>query len=585
MSYKHPRSSLSSTFSTLALALSVSVLGSCVDDIVIPDDAPPAALPIGQPRTVEVRFRRLDVKDYEQILTQEDLQQEDKFPRKILEDVWVLDYDMKAPVEEVLEQLSGLPPGEADKLPRAAQNMRRLLNMTADNVDLNGTKLEEMIGLAGAVGIPPAKVLAAMMGTQVSERTIPFSIAAEVLLELVLGSHPNAKFRLGPIDDEHPDGKYPISKNSLPITMWDVVSNFEDLVPRFGPTGDHPGFINSIEGLDIGKDAMELHLRANLNALPYKGIDLSSGYVANVNSTASQIESIFDFASPDWLTVTGLPEVVKMAAVTVTIVENREFLAGGDSQQPSGQGNSPIWDLPLWEFEHVLIEMARRRTASVPPHCDTYKLGTDVTAFEACVEVGGWTTMTTFTDIGNPPPPAYLWDLLAEVAQVRLHDGELAEGDGNVEFTLRDVEVALDEEAIIKQVKANIQANPKALARLAELLNDNADGDADFYYYRPNAADVDGDYLYFITEDDIRTEGGAPVRAYAYKHPGFYADAGLKQKLSKTTAIDGDDTHEKLKVSPGQVVFSEDDAGHVYQIAVGDKPTRSALTLTLTRVK
>ncbi|MBK7825945.1 hypothetical protein [Nannocystis sp.] len=465
--------------------------------------------------------------------------------------------------------------------------MRRLLNMTADNVNLEGTKLEKMIGLAGSVGIPPAKVLAALMCVQVSERSIPFALGAEVLLDLVLGSTPTPK-RLGPVTKEHPDGQYPIAARSLPITMWDVVSDFKDLSERFGPSGDHPGFISKIEGIEVGS-AMALHIRANLNALPYKGIDLGSGYVASVNSTSSQIDTLFDFDSPDWLTVTGLSDIVKIGAITVTIVEHKTFVPGGDSKSPSPNGNSAIWDLPEWEFEHVLIEMARRRTDTVDPHCDTYKLATQVTAFEACIDDTGWTTMETFTDIGNPPPPAYFWDILAEVAQVRLHDGGLAEGDGNVEFTLRDVEVSLDQEGIIATVKENIRANPKALAKLAELLNNNADGDADFYYYRPDAsnpADLQGDYLYFITEDDLRTDAdGAPVRPYAYKHPGFFADAGLTNKLSKTSKIDDDDTHEKLKVSPGQVIFAEDDAGHVYQVAVGDKPTRSALSLTLTRVK
>lgn len=54
-----------------------------------------------------------------------------------------MDYPMTDSVEQVLQQMSELPPSEADKLPVAAQNMRRLLNMTADNVNLKGTKLEE----------------------------------------------------------------------------------------------------------------------------------------------------------------------------------------------------------------------------------------------------------------------------------------------------------------------------------------------------------------------------------------------------------------------------------------------------------
>ncbi|MBK9755520.1 MAG: hypothetical protein IPO88_18820 [Nannocystis sp.] len=91
---------------------------------------------------------------------------------------------------------------------------------------------------------------------------------------------------------------------------------------------------------------MALHIRANLNALPYKGIDLGSGYVASVNSTSSQIDTLFDFDSPDWLTVTGLSDIVKIGAITVTIVEHKTFVPGGDSKSPSPNGNSAIWGPP-----------------------------------------------------------------------------------------------------------------------------------------------------------------------------------------------------------------------------------------------
>jgi hypothetical protein len=149
--------------------------------------------------------------------------------------------------------------------------------------------------------------------------------------------------------------------------------------------------------------------------------------------------------------------------------------------------------------------------------------------------------------------------VLAEVAQVRLHDPAspsdppIAEGAADVEFTLRDIQIPLDEPALLAGIKKNFAANPRALADMAELLNNNAEGDADFYYYRPdasNGADIEGDYLYFVTADDLRTDAqGALVRPYAYARPGFFADAELTTKLSTTAAIDGDTTHEKLKVT------------------------------------
>ncbi len=570
----------------------VATLTACVEDITVPEQTTPGVLPVGEPRTVELRFLRLDVKNYTQTL---DLAALRKLPRKTLDELWLLDFDMTDSVKIVLKQLATLSPSEADALSPAAKNMRKLLSMTADNVKLEGTKLEEMITLAGSVGLPPAKVLAAMMQTGVTDNAIPYEVVADVFLELLLGSHPNAQQRKGVVDKAHPDGLYPIAAKSLPITLGDVVYSFETLPTRFGPVGEHPGFVIAATGITKGEDAFKMTVRVNLNALPYKGVDLTSSYVASVNSTDSQIDRVFDFTDPDWMKIEGLKDTLEIAEMTVRILENPDFIPGGDTREPTPLGNSAAWDLPDWEFERLIIEMARRRTQAVGAHCDDYELGTGVKAFSACIDATGWTEMKTFTDIGNPPPPAYFWDVLAEVAQVRLHDPAspadppIAEGQANVEFTLRDIQIPLDEPKLLAGIQANLAANPQALADMAELLNNNSDGDADFYYYRPDArniADIQGDYLYFVTEDDLRTDAeGALVRPYAYAHPGFYADAGLKKKLSSAAAIDGDTTHEKLKVGANQVVFVEDDAGHVFQITVGEKSSRSTLPLELVRVR
>lgn len=578
-----------STSRLVALALALGLSG-CVEAVTVPEEPAPGELPVGGSRTVELRYLRLDVKNFEQALSLDALR---KLPRKTLDELWLVDFDMTDSVAIVLEELANLAPADVGALSPAAQNMRKLLTMTADNVKLEGTKLEDMIALAGAVGLPPARVLAKIMQTGVTDRAIPFDVVADVFLELLLGSHPNAQFRKGPVDKAHPDGLYAITPKSLPITLGDVVYNFETLPTRFGPVGEHPGFVIAATGITKGEDAFAMHVRVNLNALPYKGVDLTSSAVASVNSTDSQIDRVFDFDDPNWMRIDGLKDTLEIAEMTVRILENDEFIPGGDAREPEPLGNSPAWDLPDWEFERLIIEMARRRTQSVGAHCDTYELGTGVEAFEACVDVGGWTEMTTFTDIGNPPPPAYFWDVLAEVAQVRLHDpaspgdAPIAEGDADVAFTLKNIQIPLDEEAILDGIKKNLAANPGALADITELLNNNSDGDADFYYYRPLSAAPDDDYLYFVTEDDLRTDAeGEPVRPYAYAHPGFYADADLKKKVSSTVAVDGDDTHEKLRVTPGQVVFVEDDAAHVFKVEVGaTKPSRSSLSLELTRVR
>jgi hypothetical protein len=579
----HPRS----------LAVCALALVGCVDDIAVPVEGPPTEQFVSETRSVELRYLRLDVKNFEQTLTLADLR---KLPRKTLDELWLLDYDMTQSVEIVLQQLSELSPSEADELSVAAQNMRKLLVMTPDNANLKGTKLEKLIGLAGAVGIPPAKCLAGIMQVGVTDPAAPFDVVADVFLTHLLGSHPNAKVRKGAIDGDHPDGLHPVTPKSLPITLGDLVYNFENLPTRFGPLEDHPGFVISAAGL--AEEAFTMKVRASLNALPFKGVDLTSSHVASVNSTPSQIAHVFDFDDPKSMSVEGLKDVLELAEMTVRIQENGEFVAGGDAMDPIRQGNSAVWDLPEWEFEYLIMEMARTRTLggegiTTPPigaHCDEYELGTGVTAFSSCLDGDGWLVMETFTDIGEPPPPAYFWDMLAEVAQVRLHDpaspgdDPIPEGEADVEFTLKNVQIPVDQDEILKAIRENFAANPGALADLAKLLNNNAEGDADFYYVRPDGQDAD--YLYFVTAGDLRTDAeGQPVRPYAYKHPGFYADAGLGNKVSSTTDIAGDDTHEKVAITPGQVLHVEDDAGHIFAITVGDKPDRSSITLDLTRVR
>lgn len=572
-------------------------LGACVDEVAVATPEPALESQVGQPARVELRALRFEVQNFEQAVTLEQLRQ---LPRKVLDDLWLLDFDLTDSVEVVLEELSALAPDEADKLAPAAQNMRRLLNMTADNANLTGTKLEDLISLSGAVGIPPAKVLAALMGIGVTDRAVPFDIVAEVFLDDLLGSHPAAQVRKGPIDGAHPDGLYPITPRSLPITLGDVVYAFESLPERFGParldeddpnSPEHPGFVLAASGLT--KDAFTMYVRVSLNALPYKGVDLTSNYVASVNSTASQIQDVFDFTDPDWMRVEGLVDELTIAEMTVRVLENDAFIPGGDARDPAPTGNSPAWDLYPWEFERLMMSMSQKRTIGVvPPHCDEYKLGTDVVAFQGCIDETGWTELTTFTDIGNPPPPAYLWDVLTEVAQVRLHDGGLQEGDADVEFTLSDVTIKLDEPAIVAQIKANLERDPAILTGITEQLNDNTDGDADFYYVAADAAlaankgGEPGDYLFFIAESDLRKDAeGAPVRPYAYERPGFFADPELADKRSSADAALGDATHEKVRVVPGDVLHVEDDARRRYKILVLDKPSPHRLALEITRTR
>ena len=194
--------------------------------------------------------------------------------------------------------------------------------------------------------------------------------------------------------------------------------------------------------------------------------------------------------------------------------------------------------------------------------------------------------------LGSPPPPSYLWDVLLEVGQVRLHDGGIPEGEASVELTLRDVPIGIDSATLAQTIRENLQADPQSLLGIASTLVDGTVGEADLYYLRDRAEGTGGeakDWLFFIGEEDLRSAdpakepGAVASRRYAVR--GFFADEALQQKVSSTRAVAGDTTHEKVEVTPGTVLYSADDKGAVFRITIGPKARASRLNLSITRIR
>lgn len=558
------------------LGVALLLAGCGESEALVPETSASVELVVGETRTVQLRHTRFDVEGFVEEHTLEDLR---RMPRRVLEDIWLLDLDVTPLTTNALEQLRALEPTEAAAQPQAVQNMRTLLTLTPDNVVLEGTNFEELAALSNGVGIPTARAFGNLLEVDITDEFVPPDIVAGVIADNLIGTHPNAQFRKGPVDEAHPDGLYPVTPRSIPLTMADVVTNFEGLADRFGPEGDHPGFIVEAFGVSVIEDDFRMRSRVNVNALPYKGIDLGDVSEASVTAVGDEIDTLHDFSRDDWIELDGLIDDPRVETLTIRVDENPTFIPGGTSRAPEGKGDSPVWANPVWEFESVIAEMTRRTVERISDHCDDYELATGAVAFSACIDGAGWVTLETFNELGSPPDPAYLWDLNLEIGQVRLHDGGLAEGEANVQFTVKDVSVGVSPEEMVEQLKANIRAQPEVLREFATLLLDNAVGDADFFYRRED----DQDWLVFIGPGDIRLDDdGDPVRPYAaYDSIGFFSDDELRDPVS----AEGDDGRQTVAIEAGDVVFVGDDDGGVFRVDVRQKPGRATVELDVTRVR
>jgi hypothetical protein len=571
-----------------ALALAA---GACVDELPPPEPPPSTPLEVGQSRRVELRYLRLDVSNYEHVLTRADILELPEATRRRL---WLFDLPLSggpsAPrsIENAFALIKALDPAT---LSPASRNLQRLLSMTPETADLAGTSLAELIDLAPLVGISPAQVLSDLMGVRSDEPIMSTGVLAEATLRHVIGSHPNARLRPGPVTAERPDGLYPVAPGSLPVTLADAAADFATLSTTFGPYEQgglyHPGFVTGAVKADVLSSDFKITIRTTLNALPYKGVDLRLGAPASVNPVASQVARLFDFDDPGWLRVEGLGEGAPSVSLTFRVVEAPEFVPGGLSPVPAGVGSSPAARLPDWSLERVMFETGRLAFAGHDAAVSYGRAGEPEPLFSATV-VDGWQETRALGNLGSPPAPSYLWDVLIEVGQVRLHDGGLAEGEGAVEFTLEDVGVGLDAASIEATIRDNLRADPASLIDVAADVLDNGSGEADFYYVRPRPDDAperQGDWLFFVTPGDLPEGEGGAKRPYDYERPGFYADEALAQKISTKDEVDGDVEHEKVRLDGLSALYAPGKGGAAYRVDVGPKPSQARRIVTVTRVR
>ncbi len=92
--------------------------------------------------------------------------------------------------------------------------------------------------------------------------------------------------------------------------------------------------------------------------------------VASVNSTPGPDRHPVRFQPvEDWLVLDNLARNLSIGELTLAIPESAMLLPGGTSREPAPRGNSPVWEQPLWEFEHILARAGELRAARIEDHC------------------------------------------------------------------------------------------------------------------------------------------------------------------------------------------------------------------------
>jgi hypothetical protein len=436
--------------------------------------------------------------------------------------------------------------------------------MTPANVDVTGTSSEALRGLADALNIGGgySEILASALGIARTEPIVSTQALATALRRDFVASHPS----VGPAA-------------TLRVTLADALSDMATLATRYGPEGPHGGILDPAQppfGV-IFTDAFQMEVEAHSNLRLVEGIDADGGkgflsLLVDTTGPTYEDEVEFDFTDPERFRLQGIAEQLTID-LRVRLDEHSNFIASCLGEPPC-QANAPgtpvstasVWAIDPWLLEYNVADAARERYQA-RTFLGTYLLGA------ASIRIGldgnplGWVQYAVPFDIGSPPEDQYLWETILEVAQTALHEGpfgEVAEGDGDVAFTLDDVQVGLTGAQAVEAARPTLQAQASALSD--SLLGDFRENNdpVDFFVW----ATDDGDPVLMFAAPTDRPPGSP----YGYARPGFFSSPELAERTKVSRpSIPGiaDTEHEKVVLqSQGSALYFADDSGRVYRLEV-----------------
>jgi len=436
--------------------------------------------------------------------------------------------------------------------------MVRLLGMTPANAALGGTPLETFAALVdqnpATFTFDFAQVLADSLGIARTEPFIPSSSLVRALQKNLLGTHPgigNAEGR-------------------LPVSLYDAVRDLSTLPEKFGPERGHPGVLVpddpsfSTKSDVLGPD-FRMRVVAESRIRRVQGIDLSQG-AGDMFLKEGEAPLAFDFEDPEKLVIEGIAGAPTVD-MRFSVVEAGTFI---DSCTESA-------GCPAFSLEAIVTEAARLSYSDRVYHHCYLGLGAECLVG---VDIGearpGWTVFKNAVQGVSVPKPTTLWDLLANVAQVALHDptgdgrADIAEGAARPVFGLERVPIGRSGAELVAEMRPALQAQAKTIADVIAGRYWEKNDDLDFYLVPgPEGGEA---WLEFVAPSDRKPDPDRPgeTKPYRYARPGFFSSPDLAEssRLSALLLAGAEDTeHEKVALSPGErVLYAEDDEGDVYEL-------------------
>lgn len=458
----------------------------------------------------------------------------------------------------------------------AEYSLVRLLTMTPANSEVAGTSIAGMQELADLLKIGGgfAQILSESLGLPRTTPFVPTDMLTQAIQTDLLATHP----AIGG------DGK------TLPISLYDALTDLASLGDKFGPAGDHPGLLDpdfQTKSVVLSPEfSMNMSAESNLRLLDGADLSKANGNLKGYMSTVVDVtpptfddELEFDFNDPNKFAIEGVVEDPTVD-MRFAVYEHPSFVSScvGDDKCKKNLPDMQIaagsaWSIDPWLAEHLIVRAAHLRYGDrIFDKC--YEL---LFICSAQVTIGpagdypnnppGWSVFDVFLNLGNPPKDQFVWELLTEVAQVALHTppyGDIPEGKADVAFTLSQIPIGVSGSAIAEAARPFLQDQAAKLSDL--ILGDYwKNNDAVDFYYRRGADNVP--YLFFVTQDDL-----PPGASYGYANPGFFSCPALTEDC-RVSALElggaGDTTHEKVAVPAGETLFYvQDDQGGTYRLRV-----------------